>query len=72
MSDLIDNANATADFYLNLALNKPKQTMMCAPQHSRTHCIECDVPIPEARQRMVRGVQTCVECQSQLEKRYAV
>lgn len=30
---------------------------------SRTHCVECDEEIPQARQRAIRGVTTCVSCQ---------
>jgi phage/conjugal plasmid C-4 type zinc finger TraR family protein len=29
----------------------------------RTHCEECDAPIPEARRRAVPGVRMCVACQ---------
>ncbi len=31
---------------------------------SRTHCAECEEPIPEARRRAVPGVKLCVACQS--------
>ncbi len=30
---------------------------------SHTHCVECEGPIPEARQRAVPGVRRCVACQ---------
>ncbi len=30
---------------------------------SRTHCAECEEPIPEARQRAVPGVKLCIDCQ---------
>jgi len=29
----------------------------------RTHCEECDAPIPEARRKAVAGVRLCVACQ---------
>ena len=32
---------------------------------SRTHCAECEEPIPEARRRAVPGVKLCVDCQSE-------
>lgn len=35
---------------------------------SRTHCVECEEPIPEARRKAVPGVSLCVACQSELEK----
>ena len=31
-------------------------------------CYLCDEPIPEARRLYVPGVQTCVDCQNDLEK----
>lgn len=35
---------------------------------SRTHCEECEIPIPEARRKAIPGVRYCVACQSELEK----
>lgn len=32
---------------------------------SRTHCVDCDEPIPEARRRAVAGVTLCVDCQKE-------
>lgn len=29
----------------------------------RSHCEECDAPIPEARRKAVPGVRLCVACQ---------
>lgn len=37
---------------------------------SRTHCVECDEEIPQARQRAIRGVTTCVDCHILLEVRH--
>ena len=34
---------------------------------SRSHCDECDAPIPAARQRAVPGVRYCVRCQSEFD-----
>ncbi|MCB1970749.1 MAG: DksA/TraR family C4-type zinc finger protein [Geminicoccaceae bacterium] len=34
------------------------------PGDSRTHCVNCDEPIPEARRTAIAGVQLCVACQS--------
>lgn len=30
---------------------------------SRSHCEECEAPIPEARRKAVPGVRLCVTCQ---------
>ncbi len=37
----------------------------------RTHCEECEEPIPEARRQAVPGVRLCVRCQAEAEKRQA-
>ena len=34
-----------------------------AERESRTHCIECEEPIPEARRTAIPGVLLCVDCQ---------
>ena len=36
---------------------------------SRTHCAECEEPIPEARQKAVPGVALCIECQQERDNR---
>ena len=35
---------------------------------SALFCQLCDDPIPDARRRALPGVQTCVECQAELER----
>lgn len=32
---------------------------------SRSHCAECEEPIPEARRHAIPGVQLCVDCQAE-------
>ncbi|MDN3516934.1 DksA/TraR family C4-type zinc finger protein [Aquisalimonas lutea] len=36
---------------------------------SRSHCLECEALIPEARRRAIPGVQLCVACQSEADAR---
>lgn len=36
---------------------------------SRTHCADCDEPIPEPRRRAIPGVKLCVECQQDRDTR---
>lgn len=36
---------------------------------SRTHCAECEEPIPEARRRALPGVKLCVACQQERDAR---
>lgn len=35
---------------------------------SARNCRVCDDPIPDARRRALPGVQTCVQCQADLER----
>lgn len=35
---------------------------------SATHCRVCENPIPEGRRRAVPGVETYIDCQTDLEK----
>ncbi|WP_209427687.1 DksA/TraR family C4-type zinc finger protein [Pararhodobacter sp. SW119] len=32
---------------------------------SRSHCVECEEPIPEARRQAIPGVQLCTDCQAE-------
>ncbi len=36
---------------------------------SLTHCEKCEAEIPEARRKAIPGVQYCVRCQTEYEKR---
>ena len=36
-----------------------------ADRPSRTHCIDCEEPIPEARRQAVPGVTLCIDCQKE-------
>ena len=36
---------------------------------SRTHCAECEEPIPEARRRAIPGVKLCIDCQLERDAR---
>jgi phage/conjugal plasmid C-4 type zinc finger TraR family protein len=41
-----------------------------APQgESRTHCAECEEPIPEARRLALPGVKLCIDCQAARDAR---
>lgn len=39
------------------------QSQPAAP--SRSHCAECEEPIPEVRRRAIPGVRLCVDCQEE-------
>lgn len=32
---------------------------------SRTHCAECEEPIPEARRQAIPGVKLCIDCMAE-------
>ena len=39
-----------------------------AAGESRTHCEDCDAPIPERRRQIVPGVRLCVACQQEQDE----
>ncbi len=44
-----------------------------SPFPSATHCVDCDVSIPEMRRHLVKGTQRCAPCQEvfkQKQKHY--
>lgn len=43
------------------AIKRARSRMREGP--GRTHCEECEAPIPEARRKAVSGVRLCVACQ---------
>lgn len=71
MSDLFDRAQEReeemrADALAEQARRADGQTARV----SATYCA-CGEPIPEARRKYLPGVQTCVECQEDIERRRA-
>ena len=42
---------------------------MPAGRESAEFCEECGEPIPEARRKALPGVQTCVPCQSEIDRK---
>jgi phage/conjugal plasmid C-4 type zinc finger TraR family protein len=49
-----------------LARLKARKTLQ---GESRTHCAECEEPIPEARRASLPGVKLCIDCVSERERR---
>ena len=37
---------------------------------SRTHCIDCEEPIPEARRTALPGVTLCLDCQQERDQAF--
>lgn len=60
--DIADKAQKIEQENLNRALARYK------PMHteSLTHCIDCDIEIPEQR-RSHAGITRCIDCQTDLE-----
>lgn len=55
--DVIDDAAKTEAKFQQMALaNHRARAMQTAYLPSRTHCLECDDPIPKERQEKVKGV----------------
>lgn len=48
---------------------KRMQSRRAPEGESRTHCAECEEPIPEARRRAIPGVKLCIDCQSERDAR---
>lgn len=71
MTDLFDRAAAREDEMREDALRRQARRAGLAGKSWRDSADECKVcgcRIPMARRRAVPGVQTCVECQRDLER----
>lgn len=65
MADAADIATAHTEAVLEHTL----QSRQRYQGESRTHCADCEEPIPDRRRELIPGVQLCVECQELLEQR---
>lgn len=68
MADDIDRAQEREQEMRQDALARHARLQPPAASVSAEFCVLCETPIPEGRRRAVAGVQTCVECQADLEK----
>ena len=59
----LTQARLEAEEALRARYSKPT-----APAMRYAHCLDCGEPIPEARRQAVPGVQTCIECQTLIER----
>lgn len=64
MSDTIDKAQYQSELILQQQIRIATQKTSLP---TRTHCVDCDEPIPLIRQQKVTGCQRCVACQSEFE-----
>lgn len=68
MPDDIDRAQEREQQMRQSALDEQKWLMQRAAEREPViYCAVCDEEIPAARRRAVPGVQTCIECQRDLE-----
>lgn len=68
MTDDIDRAQAREEEMRGDALAEQARRAHPRTGDSASECA-CGEPIPEARRRAVPGVQTCIECQREAERR---
>lgn len=66
MADIIDMANDYAEKHLEHSLAKHKER--AKDSVSSFYCVECDEVIPHKRRAAIKGVKTCVDCQSIIER----
>lgn len=64
MSDTIDKAQYQSELILQQQIRIATQKTSLP---TRTHCVDCDEPIPLLRQQKVAGCQRCVACQTDFE-----
>lgn len=69
MTDVFDRAQEREEEMRSDALaERYRRAHGHAPRLSASACIHCDSVIPEARRLAVPGVQTCIECQTDIER----
>lgn len=69
MTDVFDRAQEREEEMRSDALaERYRRAHGHEPRASATHCLHCDSPIPEGRRLAVPGVQTCRECQEDIER----
>ncbi|MCC7167463.1 MAG: TraR/DksA C4-type zinc finger protein [Rhodospirillales bacterium] len=67
MADLIDQAQSEQEQHLARAMARHRSP---AEFESLHFGLACGARIPEERRQAVPGCTTCIDCQSQLEKRH--
>lgn len=68
MGDQMDFAQQREEEMRQDALDRHARLNELQPIESAEFCYLCECPIPEERRRANRGVQTCIECQEDLER----
>ena len=68
MTDVFDRAQEREEQMRQDALAKQTRKAQPAAGDSALICAMCEEPIPEARRQAMPGVQTCIECQNDVER----
>lgn len=66
-ADIFDRATEREEYDRAVALESQRLKMTSGK--SSSHCHECGEEIPEARRIAVPGVNLCIDCQTEKEKR---
>lgn len=66
-SEIIDQASALEEMMRDHAIQAHRLNHSAV---SATHCVECDIPIPDSRRKAVPGVRLCIDC-AELEEIHA-
>lgn len=67
MTDMFDRAQEREEEIRSDALARQRRALW-SDRLSADVCEICELPIPQARRIAMPGVQTCVECQSDIER----
>ncbi len=68
MTDILDRASEREEEFRADSIDAwARRRNAGLGEESATHCRVCEERIPLARRRAVPGVQTCIECQQELE-----
>ena len=68
MTDVFDRAQEREEEMRQDALAKQARQAQTVAGDSALVCAMCEEPIPEGRRQAVPGVQTCIECQTDVER----
>lgn len=66
MGDIADRAADEESAFINNAL-QAQNAKFAVAHESLSECVDCEMPIPAARQLAVKGCVTCVGCQYERE-----
>lgn len=68
MADHADEAEKLNELAMKEAFHKHQNRQPTLGETSATWCVECDEVIPQARRKVIIGVQTCIDCANELEQ----